>query len=113
MLHRSIILLAFCAVLGSNSIKAHATTAEHGPSPAVQAENDEETIEIGRVRLQNIKNGLIEGSRDEGKTWTTIGHILVPCIKVNVLGFNAAKYGLNGSVVATAVNAIHLKVGRI
>lgn len=110
MLYRSIILVAFC-VLGSSLPKARATTLDHGPSPAVQAENDEETVEIGRVRMHNIKNGDIEGSRDEGKTWQTIGHILVPCIKVNVLGFNASKYGLNGSVVATAVNAIHLRTG--
>ena len=111
MLQRSVILLAFCAFLGISQPKAHATTLEHGPSPAVQPENDEETIEIGRVRLHNIKNGEIEGSRDEGKTWGVIGHILVPCIKVNVLGFNASKYGQNGSVVATAVNAIHLRTG--
>ncbi|BCM89985.1 hypothetical protein IAD21_01836 [Abditibacteriota bacterium] len=111
MLHRSVIFLAFCALAVFGSVSAHATTLDHGPSPAVQAENDVETIEIGRVRLQNIKNGLVEGSRDEGKTWTTIGHVTVPCIKVNVLGFTASKWGRDGTVVATAVNAIHLRSG--
>lgn len=70
-----------------------------------------QTIEIGRVRLHNIKDGIIEGSRDEGRTWTLLGHILQPVIKVNQRGFNASKYGPVGSVVATAVNAIHLKAG--
>ena len=107
---RSIILLAFC-LLSLSFRPARATTLDHGPSAAVQPENDVATVEIGRVRLHNIKGGDIEGSRDFGKTWTTIGHILAPCGKVNVLGFNASKYGLNGSVVATAVNAIHLRSG--
>ncbi len=112
---RSIILLAFCALVVLSPdllpVPARAATLEHGPSAPVQSENDEATVEIGRVRLHNVKGGDIEGSRDEGRTWTTIGHILAPCAKVNVLGFTASKYGLTGSVVATAVNAIHLRSG--
>ncbi|RYX81394.1 hypothetical protein EON83_24370 [bacterium] len=111
MLHRSVILLAFCVLIGLNPISAHATTPEHGPSPAVQAENDVETIEIGRVRIHNVKDGVIEGSRDEGKTWAPLGHVSAPCAKVNVLGFTASKWAKDGTVVATAVNAIHLRAG--
>ena len=104
--------LFFCALLAINLVApnpAHATIDAHGPSPEVQAENLVETVEIGRVRLHNIKNGVIEGSRDEGVTWSPIGHILQPVIKVNRRGYNASKYGAIGSVAATAVNAIHLK----
>jgi len=108
---RSIILFAFCLSLASLSTRARATTLDHGPSAPVQAENDLDTVEIGRVRLKNIKGGTIEGSRDKGRTWTPIGHILIPCQRVNVLGFNASKYGGQGTVVATAVNAMHLKSG--
>jgi hypothetical protein len=104
----SLILLAIWL---SFSPPARATTPGHGPSPEILAEVNEPTIEIARVRLQNIKNGVIEGSRDEGKTWTPIGHILVPCLKVNDQGYNASRYGPAGTVVATAVNAIHLKAG--
>jgi hypothetical protein len=93
------------------STPARATTAEHGPSPEVLAEVNAPTVEIARLRLQNIKNGVIEGSRDEGKTWTPIGHILQAVVKVNRRGYNASKYGPVGTVVATAVNAIHLKAG--
>ena len=104
----TLIFFAFSLVVGE---AANATSAEHGPSPEILAEASAETIEIARVRLQNIKGGVIEGSRDEGKTWTLLGHILQPVIKVNRRGFNASKYGPVGSVVATAVNAIHLKAG--
>jgi hypothetical protein len=37
------------------------------------------------------------------------GRVLQPTLKVNPRGFNASKYGPAGTVVATAVNAIHLK----
>ncbi|HEX8464041.1 MAG TPA: hypothetical protein VF627_05420 [Abditibacterium sp.] len=88
---------------------AQATVPGHGPSPEILAEANAQTIEVARVRLHNIKNGVIEGSRDGGATWTPLGHILQPVIKVNRRGFNASKYGSVGSVVATAVNALHLK----
>lgn len=41
-----------------------------------------------------------------------IGHVLVPTTKTNPKGYNASKYGPPGTVVATAVNAIHLKAGQ-
>ncbi len=104
-------LIIFLALLLAQGQKVRATSAQHGASPEILAEATAETIEIGRVRLQNIKGGVIEGSRDAGLTWTPIGHILQPVIKVNRRGFNASKYGPVGSVVATAVNAIHLKAG--
>ncbi len=104
-------LLILIALLLAIPLKAHATIPEHGPSPETLAEASAPTVEIGRVRLQNIKGGVIEGSRDLGLTWTPLGHILQPVIKVNRRGYNASKYGPVGSVVATAVNAIHLKAG--
>ena len=91
---------------------AHATTDGHGPSPEVAPETKSDKIEVARLRIENTQNGDISGSRDEGKTWTVIGHIAVPTIKVNPRGYNASKYGPPGSVVATAVNAIHLKAGQ-
>ncbi len=112
MRHRSLILFAICLFPAFLPAKARATTLDHGPSAPVQPENDLQTVEIGRVRLHNIKNGEIEGSRDEGRTWSVIGHILIPCARVNVLGFNASKYGGQGTIVATAVNALHLKSGQ-
>ncbi len=106
MKHLFLILFAFLPLL---SHPAGATTEGHGPSREIGEEASAPTIEIARVRLHNIKNGVIEGSRDAGATWTPIGRILQPVIKVNPRGFNASKYGPVGTVVATAVNAIHLK----
>ena len=107
----SLILLALCAILTFKA-PARATVAGNGPSPEVVAESETATIEIARLRLQNIKGGVIEGSRDGGATWETVGHIAVPVIKTNPKGYTAARYGPPGTVVATAVNAIHLKAGQ-
>ena len=107
----SLILLAFCAFAALIS-PARATTAGNGPSPEVVPESLTPTIEIARLRLHNIKGGLIEGSRDGGQNWETVGHINAPVIKTNPRGYTAARYGPPGSVVATAVNAIHLKAGQ-
>lgn len=107
----SLILLAFCA-LASFKAPVRATTAGNGPSPEVAEESETATIEIARLRLHNIKGGVIEGSRDQGKTWETVGHIAVPVIKTNPKGYTAARYGPPATVVATAVNAIHLKAGQ-
>jgi len=99
----------FCFCLASQAV---ATTLEHGPSPAVAQEAQMETVEIARVRVHNIANGDIEGSRDEGKTWQVLGHVLQPTMKVNRRGFNASKYAAPATIAATAVNAIHLKASQ-
>lgn len=104
--------LLLCLLLLLAPLGASATTAAHGPSPEVAAENAGDKVEIARLRLQNVAGGLIEGSRDGGTTWTVIGHIVLPVVKVNRMGYNASKYGPPGTVVASAVNAIHLKAGQ-
>lgn len=91
---------------------ARATTAEHGPSPEIAPETQTDKIEIARLRIQNTQLGPIEGSRDGGKTWKRIGYVTIPTNKVNRRGFNASKYGPSGSVVATAVNALHFKASQ-
>jgi hypothetical protein len=100
---------ALALLLCLSSTQTQATTAAHGPSPEVAPENAIQKVEIARLRIHDIKDGLIEGSRDRGQTWETLGRVLQPTLKVNPRGFNASKYGPAGSVVATAVNAIHLK----
>lgn len=107
-------LLVFLTLLWSTTriLPAYATTEGHGPSPEITEENEAQKIEIARVRIQNTKGGVIEGSLDEGKTWMPVGHVLTPVAKTNARGYNASKYGPVGTVVATAVNAIHLKAGQ-
>ena len=107
---KSLLVLALCAIL--SICPARATVPGNGPSPEVAPENAEPTVEMARLRLQNIKGGLIEGSQDGGQTWETLGHIAAPVIRVNTRGYTASKYGPPATVVASAVNAIHLKVGQ-
>jgi hypothetical protein len=104
--------LSSLLITACSALPAHATSAEHGPSPEVTTENQVEKVEIARLRIHNIKDGVIEGSRDAGQTWQAIGHVAQPTMKVNPRGFTASKYGPSGVVVATAVNAVHLKAGQ-
>ncbi|HEY0076788.1 MAG TPA: hypothetical protein VGB77_22075 [Abditibacteriaceae bacterium] len=84
----------------------------HAPSPQLPGlQNSFEKKEIARVRIHNTRGGLIEGSRDGGQNWETVGHIVLPVAKVNPNAYLAAKYAQTGSVAATAVNAMHIKAG--
>jgi hypothetical protein len=104
--------LAVCLTVFAISRPSFATLeGQHGPSPEVKSENAPAKIEIARVRIHNVKNGVIEGSRDGGATWQELGRVQQPTLKVNPRGFTASKYGPSATVVATAVNAIHLKAG--
>lgn len=104
-------VLFFTFVLLSVVVSSsHATEWDkHGPSPEVEAQQDSYKIEIARLRIQNTKGGVIQGSFDKGATWTDLGHVLKPTTKVNRRGYNASKYGPIGTVEASAVNALHFK----
>lgn len=107
------LLTAFALFCGINISQSLATIkGEHGPSPEVAAMQDTYKIEIARLRIQNTKGGVIQGSFDEGKTWLDLGHVLIPTTKVNRKGYNASKYGAPGTVVASAVNDLHFKAAQ-
>lgn len=90
--------------------QSHATEwGKNGPSPEIAQEQDSYKIEIARLRIQNSKDGVIQGSFDKGKTWLDLGHVEKPTIHVNRKGYNASKYGPVGTVEASAVNALHFK----
>ena len=95
-------LCALALLLCLSSTQIQATTDAHGPSPEVAPENAIEKVEVARLRIHDIKDGLIEGSRDRGQTWEILGRVLQPTLKVNPRGFNASKYGPAGSVVGDA-----------
>jgi hypothetical protein len=67
--------------------------------------------EILRIRLLNDCGGEIAASRDQGVTWSLLGHVLRYTTAVNTSGYTASKWVPAGRVAATAVNAIHLNVG--
>lgn len=84
---------------------------EHGPSPEVRTEQTSPRVEIYRLRIVNDGGGVIAGSRDAGKTWQPIGHVMAYTKKVAKDGYTASKWAPMSAVSATAVNAIHIRTG--
>lgn len=74
-----------------------------------------EFAEVQRVRIVNRYFGAIDVSRDGGRTWTRLGRVLRPLAgklhEIQDREFTAADWAPVGSVAATAVNALHVKVG--
>ena len=63
-----------------------------------------------RIRLENRAGGAIAVSRDAGNSWLQIGQVISAANAVNRHGYNASRWVPDGTVAATAVNAIHIKV---
>ena len=63
------------------------------------------------LRVGNEWGGAVEVSEDGGHTWHRLGQVLVPATAVRADRFAAARWGQPGTVVAAAVNAVHLAVG--
>jgi hypothetical protein len=78
-------------------------------APETLAENETKLVELYRIRIENTQNGNIEASDSKGLRWEKLGQVLIPCKAVNRQGFTASKWGKAGTVVASAVNAIHIK----
>jgi hypothetical protein len=90
---------------------ASATTLQRGISEAIRAENPPYFEEIYQIKISNTAGGTIEVSNDLGWTWQPVGKVIYPTTRVSQAGFAAARWVGPGRVAATAVNAIHLKVG--
>ncbi|HTY12789.1 MAG TPA: hypothetical protein VMD02_01225 [Candidatus Omnitrophota bacterium] len=69
-----------------------------------------EFTEAFRIRLVDSRDGSVEVSLDQGKTFLTLGHVIYPTAAVNPKGFTASQWIGTGEVAASAVNAIHIKV---
>lgn len=67
------------------------------------------------IKVQNTEGGEITVSKDKGNSWNNIGNVLIPVNELtepNQPGFTAADYGSDSSIVATAVNAIHIRISK-
>ncbi len=64
-----------------------------------------------RLEVTNTAGAVYRVSRDGGQTWLEIGKVLTAAGKINPRGYRAASWVPDSSVAATAVNAIHLKIG--
>jgi hypothetical protein len=69
-----------------------------------------ERFETHRIRIVNAKDGAIQVSTDKGKTWRLIGRVLVPATTV-AGGYLASRYAPSGTVAASAVHGLRLRVG--
>lgn len=78
---------------------------------ALDNENNPDFEEIYRIKIENKVDGAIEVSRDWGFSWEAVGKVLYPTHRISKNGYAAAKWVGPGRVAASAVNAIHLKVG--
>lgn len=72
--------------------------------------------EAFRIQISNAVSGSIMLSRDRGITWQIIGAVIQPISgrihHISAGDFTASDWGLVGSITATAVNAIHVKVSQ-
>jgi len=89
--------IAICSLLGTLIVAAW-------PSSTWAAQEEL------RVRVENRQNGAVAVSRDAGKSWLQIGQVTSPANTVNQHSYNASRWVPDGTVAASAVNAIHIKV---
>ncbi len=101
------LLFVFCC------FSANATTLERGVSSSVEIENNPRLAEVYRLKIENQVNGEVSVSLNKGFTWEAVGKVLYPTQKMSKRGFAAAKWIEPGKIAATAVNAIHIKVGAV
>ena len=92
-------------------IKAYAVSLFNGVSSPIAKENNFHITEDCRIRIVNSYQGSIKISKDKGNTWIKQGKVILPTEKVNQSGYTASKWSYSSCVAATAVNAIHIKIG--
>jgi hypothetical protein len=67
-------------------------------------------IETHRIRIVNSVDGAIQISDDKGKTWHLIGRVTAPATQ-SLMGYSASGYAQPGTVAATAVHGLRIRVG--
>ena len=67
-------------------------------------------VETHRIRIVNSVDGAIQVSDDKGKTWHLIGRVTAPATE-SLMGYSAAGYARPGTVAATAVHGLRIRVG--
>jgi len=87
---------------------AGAPAVTPGPSSQVLAENAALEQELTGIRIENRPDGVIAVAGDGG--WRPIGSVLRYTTTLDREQFTASTWGRAGTVVATAVNALHIKV---
>ena len=73
------------------------------------AQNAPESEELYRIRVTNAVGGAVEVSGDGGQTYTPVGKVVTPATRL-IQGFAASRWAPVGSVAATAIHGLRLKV---
>lgn len=79
-------------------------TAQAEPAAAVPM------VETHRFRIVNARDGAIQVSTDRGQSWQLLGRVLIPAVTV-LEGYLASQYAPPGTIAATAVHGIRVRVG--
>ena len=94
-------------------------TGEVMSAPVLVAPQMERAVidrdESFRVSIENMAMGRVMVSRDKGQSWQLIGTVRSPMLALRDIRdseFTASDWAYLGSVAATAVNAIHVKVAQ-
>ena len=67
-------------------------------------------IETHRIRVVNAAEGPVEVSSDAGKTWQLVGRVTAPATQ-SLTGYLASGYAPPGTIAATAVHGLRIRVG--
>lgn len=67
-------------------------------------------VETHRIRIVNSVDGAIQVSDDTGRTWHLIGRVTAPATQ-SLMGYSAGGYAQPGTVAATAVHGLRIRVG--
>ena len=68
------------------------------------------TEETERIRIVNAVSGAVQVSLDKGQTWRLVGRVTAPATE-SLMGYLASGYSQPGTVAATAVHGIRVRVG--
>ncbi len=66
--------------------------------------------EIQRIRVVNAVDGAVQVSLDKGQTWGLVGRVTAPATE-SLPGYLATGYSQVGTVAATAVHGLRIRVG--
>ena len=86
---------------------AFAQSGPHEMPPAFPAFAQ---VETHRLRIVNAVDGAIQVSADKGKTWHLLGRVTAPATQ-SLMGYSAAGYAQPGTISATAVHGLRIRVG--
>ncbi len=67
-------------------------------------------VESHRIRVVNSLDGAIQISTDQGRSWHLIGRVTAPATQ-SLMGYSASGYAQPGTVAATAVHGLRIRVG--